>query len=258
MEGSNSQRLFRALVLTFIQQEGRLYGLALLQRLSEYHDDMREGTLYPLLNRMRREGLLVSAWQVDTEQSHPRKYYSLTEEGGATLDRMRQHFAEMHAMITIQTEGGFMTHEKLNTYLDQLFVLLQPMPVSERAEVILEIKSHVLDMMQAHPMKSEEEVLEELGSPESVARQYRQGDAYSRVAPNVTIIPAKKSYSPVAMILLGLLGLCASPFLIALMASFFGFLVAAPWLLLALVIKYGFVIGCIAVGLMLLNRQKAL
>jgi PadR family transcriptional regulator PadR len=39
-----------------------------------------EGTLYPLLNRLKREGLLSSEW-VEAEAGHPRKYYSLTPKG---------------------------------------------------------------------------------------------------------------------------------------------------------------------------------
>jgi PadR family transcriptional regulator PadR len=39
-----------------------------------------EGTLYPLLNRLKREGLLSSEW-VEAEAGHPRKYYALTPKG---------------------------------------------------------------------------------------------------------------------------------------------------------------------------------
>jgi PadR family transcriptional regulator PadR len=67
--------------------QGRLYGLEIL-RFLETHSQMAlaEGTIYPVLNRLKAEGLLTSEW-VEAEAGHPRKYYSLTETG---RDRLRQ------------------------------------------------------------------------------------------------------------------------------------------------------------------------
>jgi PadR family transcriptional regulator PadR len=60
---------------------GRLYGLELLRRLeSEAGLTIPEGTIYPLLNRLKANGLVSSTW-VDAETGHPRKYYELTEAG---------------------------------------------------------------------------------------------------------------------------------------------------------------------------------
>jgi len=60
---------------------GRLYGLELL-RLLEKNSDLviSEGTVYPLLSRLRAEGLLHAEW-VEAELGHPRKYYRLTSAG---------------------------------------------------------------------------------------------------------------------------------------------------------------------------------
>jgi PadR family transcriptional regulator PadR len=60
---------------------GRLYGLEMLRRL-EYCSGLAvpEGTLYPLLGRLERAGLIQAEW-VETGLAHPRKYYTLTEEG---------------------------------------------------------------------------------------------------------------------------------------------------------------------------------
>ena len=41
---------------------------------------LSEGTIYPILNRLRAEGLLRSEW-VEAEVGHPRKYYELTSSG---------------------------------------------------------------------------------------------------------------------------------------------------------------------------------
>lgn len=60
---------------------GRLYGLEILKRLdADAGLSIPEGTIYPLLNRMKAEGLVASEW-VEADAGHPRKYYSLTEAG---------------------------------------------------------------------------------------------------------------------------------------------------------------------------------
>jgi len=61
--------------------EGRLYGLEILRSLSGNSElDVAEGTLYPILSRLKAEGLLQSEW-VEAEAGHPRKYYWLTTAG---------------------------------------------------------------------------------------------------------------------------------------------------------------------------------
>ncbi len=66
---------------------GRLYGLDII-RFLEQHSQLvlAEDTIYPILNRLKADGLLASEW-VETEAGHPRKYYSLTRIG---RERARQ------------------------------------------------------------------------------------------------------------------------------------------------------------------------
>ncbi len=60
---------------------GRLYGLEILRALErDSRLILSEGTIYPILNRLRVEGLLQSEW-VEAEAGHPRKYYELTPQG---------------------------------------------------------------------------------------------------------------------------------------------------------------------------------
>jgi PadR family transcriptional regulator PadR len=60
---------------------GRLYGLEMLRRLeADAGLSVPEGTIYPLLNRLKAEGLVTSEW-VESDAGHPRKYYALTELG---------------------------------------------------------------------------------------------------------------------------------------------------------------------------------
>jgi len=59
----------------------KLYGLEILRRLESDSDlIVSEGTVYPLLSRMKALGLVRSEW-VESNGGHPRKYYALTSAG---------------------------------------------------------------------------------------------------------------------------------------------------------------------------------
>jgi len=61
--------------------DGRRYGLEILRRLESDSDlIVSEGTVYPLLSRLKALGLVRSEW-VESEAGHPRKYYALTAAG---------------------------------------------------------------------------------------------------------------------------------------------------------------------------------
>ena len=67
---------------------GRLYGLEILRRLdAEAGLSVQEGTIYPLLSRLKTDGLVDAEW-VQAEAGHPRKYYALTELGRLRLAEM--------------------------------------------------------------------------------------------------------------------------------------------------------------------------
>jgi PadR family transcriptional regulator PadR len=76
-----------AILLTV--SSGPRYGLAIIQHLEAFTDlVITEGTIYPILGRLTREGLLESEW-VEGEAPHPRKYYRLTRIGGKRLATMK-------------------------------------------------------------------------------------------------------------------------------------------------------------------------
>jgi PadR family transcriptional regulator PadR len=73
--------------------DGKLYGLEILRRLESDSDlIVSEGTVYPLLSRLKALGLARSEW-VESDAGHPRKYYALTSAG-------RQRVREMAGMWT--------------------------------------------------------------------------------------------------------------------------------------------------------------
>ncbi len=67
---------------------GRLYGLEILRRLeADAGLTVQEGTIYPLLSRLKADGLVDAEW-VQAEAGHPRKYYVLTDLGRRRLSEM--------------------------------------------------------------------------------------------------------------------------------------------------------------------------
>ena len=76
---------------------GKLYGLEILRALERDSQlILAEGTIYPILNRLRAEGLLQSQW-VEAEAGHPRKYYELTGAGRERATRMAEMWTEFSA-----------------------------------------------------------------------------------------------------------------------------------------------------------------
>src|SRR5271154_5984491 len=68
--------------------EGRRYGLEILRRLESDSDlIVSEGTVYPLLSRLKALGLVRSEW-VESDAGHPRKYYALTPAGKRRASEM--------------------------------------------------------------------------------------------------------------------------------------------------------------------------
>ena len=76
----------------------RLYGYQLVRILADAGLETEEGTLYPLLRRLEKQGLLQSEW--DTEGARPRKYYRLSELGIEALPRLEQAWREIAASVT--------------------------------------------------------------------------------------------------------------------------------------------------------------
>lgn len=75
--------------------EGRLYGLEILRVLKENSGlVINEGTIYPLLNRLKVEGLVNAEW-VEADTGHPRKYYRLTTDGRRRARAMASAWARL-------------------------------------------------------------------------------------------------------------------------------------------------------------------
>ncbi len=84
--GAIRKGLLEFLILKIIDAD-KVYVADMLKRLGATEFATQEGTLYPLLSRMRREGLVEYEWK-ESGAGPPRKYYELTPEG-------RRHLAEL-------------------------------------------------------------------------------------------------------------------------------------------------------------------
>ena len=64
-----------------------IYASDIIEKLKEAKLLIVEGTLYPLLTRLKNAGFLTYNWK-ESDQGPPRKYYSITEEGKAFLSEL--------------------------------------------------------------------------------------------------------------------------------------------------------------------------
>jgi PadR family transcriptional regulator PadR len=85
-------------VLLRIVSADKVYVADMLQRLSGTEFATQEGTLYPLLSKMRRDGLLDYEWQ-ESEAGPPRKYYTLTAKGRSQLGELNDYWKELNVTL---------------------------------------------------------------------------------------------------------------------------------------------------------------
>ncbi len=76
-----------------------VYVADILKRLSGTEFATQEGTLYPLLSKLRREGLVEYRWQ-ESDAGPPRKYYRLTAAGQAQLGELDDYWARINKTIS--------------------------------------------------------------------------------------------------------------------------------------------------------------
>ena len=77
----------------------KVYVADMLARLSATEFATQEGTLYPLLSKLRRDGLVDYEWR-ESDAGPPRKYYELTAKGRAHLDELDEYWKTINATIT--------------------------------------------------------------------------------------------------------------------------------------------------------------
>ena len=94
------------LVMAVVEQ-GPLHGYAIIEELrrrSQGEFDLPEGTVYPALHRLERQGYLTSRW--DESQGRRRRVYSLTRSGRKALAASRSEWRGFRSAITSVLEGA--------------------------------------------------------------------------------------------------------------------------------------------------------
>ena len=85
-------------ILLILQKEPA-YATDIIKTLQEAHLIVVEGTLYPLLTRLKNLELLRYEW-IESNQGPPRKYYALTSEGVEFLEELESAWLEISSTVT--------------------------------------------------------------------------------------------------------------------------------------------------------------
>ena len=92
------------LAVMAVLYRGRQYGYSLVRALSEHGGaslngaSLKEGTVYPILARLDREGTVRSEW-VESGQGPPRKYYALTPDGRRLFTELSQELDRLVSLV---------------------------------------------------------------------------------------------------------------------------------------------------------------
>ena len=85
-------------ILSILSREDS-YAPRIISELKEAQMIVVEGTLYPILTRLKNQGILTYRW-VESPQGPPRKYYSLTPEGREALRLLDESWDELVGQIS--------------------------------------------------------------------------------------------------------------------------------------------------------------
>jgi PadR family transcriptional regulator, regulatory protein PadR len=108
MDIQNTQSQMRKGVLEFcilsIIQKGEVYPSDIVEQMKAANLHILEGTLYPLLTRLKNAGLLNYRW-VESVSGPPRKYFVLTEDGNKAFDVLLKTWNEMTGAVNQLTQN---------------------------------------------------------------------------------------------------------------------------------------------------------
>lgn len=102
MNVENTKAQMRKGVLEFcilsVLSTGERYPTEIIERMKEAKLLVVEGTLYPLLTRLKNEGMLTYRW-VESTGGPPRKYFTLTAEGQVFLNELIDSWKELNESV---------------------------------------------------------------------------------------------------------------------------------------------------------------
>lgn len=89
-------------IILGILKQGSSYGYLIIKKIKEISGgEMKysDGMLYPVLHRLEKEGLIQSKWTMNNE-SRPRKYYEITDEGKEALIVEKEQWQQVNAVLS--------------------------------------------------------------------------------------------------------------------------------------------------------------
>lgn len=101
LENTESQMkkgLLELCIMGIIQKEKEAYPSDILEQLKANKLVVLEGTLYPLLTRLKNAGLLNYRWE-ESPSGPPRKYFSLTEDGSKIYEQLKTTWTELSTSV---------------------------------------------------------------------------------------------------------------------------------------------------------------
>ncbi|MBD1420917.1 PadR family transcriptional regulator [Sphingobacterium phlebotomi] len=108
MIAENTQTQMRKGILEYcilsIISRGEIYASDIIGELKKAQLLVVEGTLYPLLTRLKNNGLLSYTWK-ESSSGPPRKYYQITDEGRAVLSRLDVTWKELVFAVETSLQG---------------------------------------------------------------------------------------------------------------------------------------------------------
>lgn len=84
-------------------KKGEAYPSDIIEQMKASNLNILEGTLYPLLTRLKNAGLLSYRW-VESTEGPPRKYFSLTEQGNVFYNELESTWSELSDAVKVLTQ----------------------------------------------------------------------------------------------------------------------------------------------------------
>ena len=103
-ESQMRKGLLELCILGIIRRQKEAYPSDILEQLKGAKLVVLEGTLYPLLTRLKNAEMLGYRWEESTS-GPPRKYYTLTEQGTAFYDQLKTTWDELSKAVNDLTEN---------------------------------------------------------------------------------------------------------------------------------------------------------
>jgi PadR family transcriptional regulator PadR len=119
MNIENTQSQMRKGVLEFcilsIIKRAEAYPSDIIEEMKKANLHILEGTLYPLLTRLKNADLLTYRW-VESQSGPPRKYFSLTDKGAAFYKELEATWQELANAVQSITQNGMYQSETANNF----------------------------------------------------------------------------------------------------------------------------------------------